>query len=92
MISITPSALSYIRQRDQALHLAMPPMIYGEFNVQEPPDVKFGLPAKMAAYDPQNIEGITVYLPVDFPVIPLTINVTSFFGFKKLVVEGWQLV
>ena len=92
MISITPSALSYIRQRDQVLHLALPPMIYGEFNVQEPPYVKLGVPAKMTAYDPQNIEGITVYLPVDFPSIPLTIAVTSFFGFKKLVVEGWQLV
>gem|GEM_PF-1866346 len=32
-----------------------------------------------------------VYVPYDLPHIPLTITLSSFWGFKWLAIEGWRL-
>ena len=91
MLSITPKALSYIKERNTSIYLELPPMIDCCIHLQEAPMVILGVPSKLNQHDQKEIEGIMVYLPADFPEIDLRIELTSFLGFKKLVIEGWHL-
>jgi hypothetical protein len=39
----------------------------------------------------KTVEGITLFVPRDLPVIPLTVTLNRFLGLKRLVIEGWRL-
>jgi hypothetical protein len=55
--------------------------------------VRLGTPKNSGDYELRVIDGIQVYLPMDFdPPFPLTIDVSSLFGFKTLNIEGWKLI
>ena len=41
-------------------------------------------------YGQETIEGMTVFVPLELPEVPLRINLNAFMGFKRLVVEGWR--
>lgn len=92
MLHLTPAAAQYIRLRETEVYLELPPMINSCIHVQEAPVVKMGKPADLENHSDITIDGITVYVPLDFPDIQLTIDLTSFLFYKKLAVEGWQLV
>ncbi|EAX47846.1 conserved hypothetical protein [Thermosinus carboxydivorans Nor1] len=91
MLTISPQALEYIKTRNQAIYLELPPLIDCCIHLREAPIIRFGAPPNLAAYKTKNIDGITVYIPDDLPDIPLTIDLSSFFGYKRLVIEGWRL-
>ena len=91
MLTFTPQAVAYIKDRNSIIYLELPPLINCCIQVQEAPMVKIGHPPKPEYHSLQEIEGITIYLPEDFPEIPLQIELTSFLSFKKLVIEGWHL-
>ena len=92
MLSMTPPAITYIKERDSAIYLELPPMINSCIHVQEAPLVKIGMPTVTDNHQTLEIDGVTIYLPHDFPEIDLTIDLTNYIFFKKLCVEGWNLV
>ncbi|WP_425319773.1 CC/Se motif family (seleno)protein [Sporomusa sphaeroides] len=59
--------------------------------MRESPAVRLGQPHNPEKYSLKEIQGIKVYTPYDLPDIPLTIALSRFLWFKKLVIEGWQL-
>lgn len=93
MLSITPEAAQYIKSREQTIYLEQTRAIDACcFQLQEAPSVKLGAPANPETFAIHTIEGITAYVPRTINQMPLSVTLSSFLGFKKLVVEGWQLV
>ena len=93
MYSITPAAADYLKKQDQSVYLDLPPAVEGCcFQLQESPSAKMGVPANPDAYAQHNVDGVTFYVPHGLKPVPLTVAVSSFLGFKKLIVEGWPLV
>ncbi len=96
MLSISPAAADLIRARNAPIRLDLPPRAGGGCclpDIQECPAVRFGAPRDAARYDARIIDGLTVYVPREFPSQgPLTIAVQSFLGFRRVVVEGWRLL
>lgn len=91
MITISPEAVAYIQAKSQPVYLDLPPLIDCCIPLRECPSVRFGTPHDPQNYHPKMIGGIRFALPKDLPEIPLEIVLTRTFGFKRLVVEGWQL-
>ncbi|WP_425060723.1 hypothetical protein SCACP_14650 [Sporomusa carbonis] len=91
MLTITDQALEYIKSRGKPVYLQMFQTISCCIDVTESPTVNFGQPHNPENYDLENIQGVIVYVPHELPEIPLTIDLSSFLGFKKLVIEGWRL-
>ena len=93
MLTITPEALAIIRKHKKPIYLNMPKLITNCcFDLQECPTVHFGKPHDISKYNERTIQDITVLVPHRLPnAVPLTITVSSFLGFKRLVLEGWCL-
>lgn len=93
MLSVHPDAARYVKERNQPIYLEQsPPIDACCFQLQEAPSVKFGVPQKPEAFVIHCVEEITVYVPRIIDQLPLALTLSSFLGFKKLSVEGWQLV
>jgi hypothetical protein len=93
MLTITPEAKEIIESRDKTVFLDMPVAIRGCcFDLQERPVVRFGAPFKKEYFVQKLIDGITVFVPDVITELELTITVSSFFGRKKLVIEGWRYI
>ena len=91
MISVSPEAAEIIRKQGNTVFLDLPKAIATCcFDFQESPTVRIGAPHDKDAYIFADIEGITVYLPRVIAGIELSIEVASFLGFKRLIVEGWR--
>ena len=93
MLTISPEALAIIHKHKKPIYLNMPKLITGCcFDLQECPTIHFGKPHNISKYKERTIQDITVLVPHRLPTtIPLTITVSSFLGFKRLVLEGWCL-
>jgi hypothetical protein len=92
MITITEKAIHFIGEKNNApIFLDVPPLIGGCIHLKECPSVQFGEPREIEKFDRQTIQGIILFVPHEISDIDLTINLSSFLGFKKLVVEGWHL-
>ncbi len=91
MLSLTPEAVAYIQAQGKPVFLDIPPLISGDFNIQESPAVRFGQPRDPENYALQVIQGVSVYVPYGLPEQPLTITLSSFLGWRRLVVQGWHL-
>lgn len=91
MISFTPEAITFLQERNKIIFLQLPPKIDCCLHLQEAPMITIGLPPKSIPCNMLEFDGITVYLPSDFPDVDFTIDVSSFLGFKKLVIEDWHL-
>jgi hypothetical protein len=92
MLSISAEALEIIRKKSGPIHLDMPPVVDGGCcsRIQECPTVRFGPPHDPGSYLQRTIQGITVYLPRRMPAEgEFTITVSSFLGWKWVVLEGW---
>jgi hypothetical protein len=92
-LNITPEALDIIRQKGKPIYLDLPKVIKNCcFDFQERPSVRFGEPPLRVRnqYNERSLDGIKVFIPVKLPDIPLTITISSFLSFKRLVVEGWS--
>jgi hypothetical protein len=93
MLAVTAEAAQYVKNRNQPIRLEQSPCIDACcFQLQEAPTAKFGPPAKPEEYVEHNIEGITVFVPRAIDAMTLTLTLSSFLGFKRLCIEGWQLV
>jgi hypothetical protein len=91
MLKISEEALTIIRGQDKPLFLDLPKTITGCcFDLQECPTVRYGLPPVAAEYIEVFVSGITVFVPKVIVGMELTIEVSSFLGFKRLIVEGWR--
>ncbi len=90
MLTITSDALAIIQEQNRPIFLDMPKLIRNCcFELQECPSIRFGEPRDIENYERRVIGDTTVFVPNRMPQISLTIAVSSFLGFKRLVVEGW---
>ena len=91
MISVSPEAAEIIRKQGNTVFLDLPKAIATCcFDFQESPTVRIGHPPNPDAYIAADMDGIIVYLPRVIAGIELSIEVSSFLGFKRLIVEGWR--
>jgi len=91
MLSFSPEALEHAKASGKPLYLDLPPVIGCCIQIRECPAVRTGIPHQPQAYQKTVIDGITVYIPNEFPDVDLTIGLSSFLGFKRLVIDGWHL-
>ncbi len=92
MLTISSEALKLIKDKNKPIFLDMPPHIKAGccVNLQECPVVRFGAPHDPENYVQKVIQGVQILLPRRFPTDrELTITVSSLFGMKKIVLEGW---
>ena len=91
MLTITPDALVLIRKQGKPIFLELPKIIINCcFDLQECPSVRSGEPLNAADYEKKTIQDVTVFVPRRLPEMPLTIDVSSFLGIRRLIVEGWR--
>ena len=92
MISISEEARHFILERNQPIHLDMPPVVQSFTNFQECPMVRFGVPYDPENYVARSIQGIPVYLPRRMPEEGnFTLILSSFLGFRWVTLDGWCL-
>jgi hypothetical protein len=94
MLTITQPALEIIRQRNEPIFLEVPKVVSACcFNFRECPTVRFGVPHDGSKYEDRTLQDVVVRVPRGFADdTGLTITVSSFLGFKRLVIEGWRLI
>jgi len=93
VLTLTPEAVALIENEDKPIFLELPKTITNCcFNFQECPVVRFGKPRNSQDYEKKIFQDVTVFIPSRLPNIPLTIAVSSFFGIKRLVVDGWSFL
>ncbi len=94
MLTISPTALAFIRQQNAPVCVDPPPRAVGCcIRIRECPGVHLGSPRDPAGYLETTVEGITVFLPRGFPEeSPLTIDLGRFLWKKRLALKGWRLI
>lgn len=91
ILTITDKALDYIKSQERPIYLELFQVISCCIDIRESPSVRLGHPPDPHNYSFEEIQGVKVYIPHELPKIPLTITLSRFLGFKKLVIEGWSL-
>ncbi len=94
-ISISPEARAFIAARDAPIWLELARVVHGGCGVpplQGRPTVRFGAPppAVAANYEVRTIDGVTVHVPRATGDRALSVEVSSFLGLHRLVVQGWN--
>jgi hypothetical protein len=94
MLTITQGALEIIREHKEPVFLEVPKAVSACcFSIRECPMVRFGVPHDDSKYEERTLQDVVVRVPRGFSDdTALTIAVSSFLGFKRLVIEGWRLV
>ena len=91
MLTITQEAKDYISQKNCPFYIDVPPEIGCCFHVVDTPALRPGEPREKDKFDKVSFDGAVVFVPKNFPDHELTISITRFLGWKKLVLEGWHL-
>ncbi len=94
MLQIADDALALVREKRMSIFIDQVQSVASCcFEFSPCPAVRFGRPKRPARYMGQTIRGVEVYTPACFPLEhPLTIRVSRFLGFRRLILEGWRLV
>jgi hypothetical protein len=94
MLTLTQEAVELIRGRKEPIFLEVPKVVSACcFSLRECPMVRFGVPRDGANYEDRTLQDVLVRVPRGFSEdTGLTITVSHFLGFKRLVVEGWRLL
>ena len=90
MLTMSPDARAYALDNGGTIHLEY--ILVGDCCIpyQPEPSVRVGKPHNPDQYLEERIDGVTVFIPHSLPRVPLTVQVSSFMGFKRLVVDGWR--
>lgn len=91
MLTITAEAREYAVSKNCPFYIDVPPEINCCFHIVDIPSLRSGEPRELSKFDKVCFDGAVIFVPKNFPEHQLTISVTSFFGRKKLVLEGWHL-
>ena len=70
MITITPEALEYIKQKGEPIYIDVPPLISCCVDLVDHPAVRTGVPHNQEIYTKKTIQGIKIFVPFDLPDIP----------------------
>ncbi|WP_319240851.1 CC/Se motif family (seleno)protein [uncultured Propionivibrio sp.] len=94
MISLSEDAIAYANEKRSPIHIGLPYKVSGCcFDLTESPSVVLGEPSSPGDYQRQTINGVTVFVPREFPEHdPIVIKTRSLLGFRQLVIDGWKLV
>lgn len=49
-----------------------------------------GKPHNPDQYRLESIDSVNVFVPHTLPRVPLVVQMSTFMGFKRLVVDGWR--
>jgi hypothetical protein len=90
MLTLTPEALKHAHEKGGSLYLEYIVVQGCCIHYQPGPTIRFGTPHAPEKYWKEIIEGVTIYIPYDLPDVPLAINLDTFIGFKRLIIEGWR--
>jgi hypothetical protein len=89
MLTITPEAKIYTLENGGSLFLEYVTVPGGCCIPYQPePAVRLGKPRNQHQYRQETIDGLTIFIPRKLPEEELVIGMSSFLGFKKLVIEG----
>ncbi len=90
MLTISPEAKAYALEKGGVFYLDY--IVVGDCCIpyQPEPSVRPGKPPDGQPYREETIDGIVLYIPHTLPRVPLTVELNSFMGFRKLVVNGWK--
>jgi len=89
MLKISSEARQYAREKGSSLFLEYLTVNNCCIPFQKEPTVRFGTPHNPEHYQKEYIDGLDVFVPVELPDVPLSIELNTFMGFKRLVVTGW---
>jgi hypothetical protein len=92
LVSISNEAQDFIRQKEKPVYLEMHKEILNCcMQFQECPVVRWGIPRDLQNYEKMDIGDSSVFIPHRLPEdMPFTIILSSFLGFKRLVLDGWN--
>lgn len=91
MLKFTPEAKKHAVNNGGVVFLEYFALISGCCVPFQPePTVRLGKPHNQKKYREETIEGLTVFIPHELPEEQLIIDLNSFMGMKKLVIEGWR--
>ena len=90
MLTLTHEARAYALDNGGTLFLEY--ILVGDCCIpyQPEPSVRMGAPHNPEHYLLQKIDGVTVFIPKTLPRVPLVLQLSSFMGFKRLVVQRWK--
>jgi hypothetical protein len=94
MVSFSPEAADFVRQRGEPVRLELAPPIRGLMSFQEPPTVRFGAPHDRENYLEAVLAGVLVYIPRALLRMDRDVRlaVSSFLWWKWVVCEGWAII
>jgi len=88
MLTFTPEASAYVRQKGGSLYLAFR-TVWACCTPYNPRlSILLGMPRDRDRYREEKIDGLTVYIPRELPDHPLIAHLSTSLGFKRLVLEG----
>jgi len=90
MLTISPEARRYALEKGPSLFLEYLTVNNCCIPFQTEPSVRYGKPHDPERYQKVKIDGVDVYVPLELPDVPLTIELNTFIGLKRLVVTGWR--
>ena len=91
MLTFTKEARDFARQKGNIVHLEYLTLNSCCIPFQPAPTVRFGSPHNPQQYEEETIDGLQVFIPHHLPDVPLEIQLSTFMGIKRLIVEGWKL-
>jgi hypothetical protein len=90
MLSFTPEAAAYIRQKGGSLYLVFR-TVWACCTPYDPRlSIMLGKPSQRdrERYREEKIDGFTVYIPRELPDYPMVAHLNTSMGFKRLALEG----
>jgi hypothetical protein len=90
MLTLSPKARSFALENGGTIFLEY--IVVGDCCIpyQPEPSVRMGKPHNPDRYRQEHIDGVTVFVPRALPEVPLVVHLSTFMGFKRLVVDGWR--
>jgi hypothetical protein len=90
MLTLSPEARAYALDKGGIMFLEF--IVVGDCCIpyQPEPSVRMGKPHNPDQYLQEKIDGVTVFVPHSLPKVPLVVQISTFMGFKRLVVDGWR--
>jgi hypothetical protein len=90
MLTLSPEARAYALDNGGTIFLDY--IVVGDCCIpyQPEPSVRMGMPHNPDQYVHEDVDGVTILVPHTLPKVPLNVRLTTFMGFKRLVVEGWK--
>ena len=88
MLTLSAEAKDYALENGGTMFLGY--IVVGDCCIpyQPEPSVRMGKPHNPERYLQEKIDGVTAFVPHSLPKVSLVVQLSTFMGFKRLVVDG----